>query len=641
VDSLVPSQVRPTFQSELLAARDYEQLAMERGFCFVAEGAGRTAGGYDPEEIEEVATREPLAVAVRTAELVLRLGWYYVALKADDWLGNTGPEAVQARSRELRQLLVDLGPCYIKVGQALANRPDIVRDDYMAELEELQDKVPAFPTRKAFSIMRQELGRDPQDVFTDLGEAPVAAASLGQVYRARLRATGEEVAVKVQRPGLRRALSIDMYIFRALSRLVNDWAQDNLGCNITLVVDEFGAKLWEESDYFVEASNARNFAENFADDPTVKIPKVYQEHTAKRLITMEWIEGVKSSDLRGLRRAGIDVDAFIRNGVQAALRQLLEFGLFHGDPHAGNIFAMKGGRIAYVDFGNVASISARQRDVLVRAITHVSNSEYAQIAEDFVRLGFLRPGTDVSEIVPAMALIWKDSMGKSIRDFNFRTVTQRFSKLVYQFPIRIPERFSLVIRALLMQEGICLCLNPDFSIIEVALPYASKRLLSDPDPSMRRELMNIAFREENGRLVVQWEQLKNLVALAKQARDGTSIRFDDVIVDFFRGLRRDLAREGLGGLQVSQVVGESLGALAAGGRLQLRDVQQVLELLGPDLTPELARQVGDALVRDSIQDLLSERGVELDADDFTDPRKVGQLLSRPDQLRKLLPPLPV
>lgn len=641
MDALVPPKLQPAFESELLSAKDYNELAMERGYCYVSEGGGRAADAYDPEEIEELALENPLATVGRAVQVVWSLGQYYAALRLDDWLQNTGPEAVSQRSRELRELLVSLGPCYIKVGQALANRPDIVRDDYMAELQELQDSVPAFPSVEAMEIMRRELGCDPSDVFSELTSEPVAAASLGQVYRGRLRSTNEEVAVKVQRPGLRKTLSMDMYIFRVLARFLNDWAQRNLGCNITLVVDEFGAKLWEESDYSVECCNAQSFAENFADDPTVKIPKVFPELTSKRLITMEWIDGVKSSDLAGLRRAGVDVDAFIRNGVQAALRQLLEFGLFHGDPHAGNIFSMRDGRVAYVDFGNVASISARQRDVLVGAIAHVANSDYAAIAGDFVRLGFLRPGTDVSEMVPAMAVIWKNSLGKSIRDFNFRTVTARFSKLVYQFPIRIPERFSLVIRALLMQEGICMCLNDEFSIIEVALPYASSRLLTDPDPSMRRELMGVVFREEKGRPVLQWKQLIDLVSLAKQARDGTSISFDQVIVDFLRGLRQDLARESREGLSgLPSLVRQALETLAPGGRLRLEDMQQVLELLGPDLTPELARQVAEALVRDSVKDLLSERGVEIDAADLTNPRKVGKILRSPEQLRKLLPSLP-
>lgn len=638
VNTLIPSQIRPSFKSELLEAQDYDELAMRRGYCFVAEGGAQQEGGYDPYQVERRALQDPLAVAMRALEVAWCLGQYYVKLKLDDLLGNTGLATVKQRSRELRDMLLHLGPCYIKVGQALANRPDIVRDDYMAELEELQDSVPPFPHEEAMSILRRELGTDINDVFSELGSKPVAAASLGQVYRGRLRSNGADVAVKVQRPGLKVKLCRDMYIFRQLAQLVNDWALQNLGCNITLVVDEFGAKLWEEANYAVEAINAQNFARNFEGDPMVKIPKVFPEHTTRKVITMEWIAGVKSTDLAGLRRANVDVDAFIRNGVQASLRQLLEFGLFHGDPHAGNIFALQDGRIAYVDFGNVAFISASQRDVLLRAITHVSNSDYKEIAHDFVRLGFLQQDADISEIVPAMALIWKDSMGKSIRDFNFRTVTARFSKLVYQFPIRIPERFSLVIRALLMQEGICLCLNPEFSIVEVALPYASKRLLSDPDPSMRRELMSIVFREgDDGRPVLQWDRLKNLVAMAKQARDGSSLQLNTVIVEFMRGLRRDLINGGVQGLQLSQVVRGGLEALIAGGRLHLQDVQQVLELLGPDLTPELAQQVADALLKDSLQDALAGRGVNVDVADLADPRRLSKLLANPQQLKKFLP----
>lgn len=623
-----------------LGSEDSDSVMETRYNALLQAGVNKT-DAYSFEEVEARASANPFATVQRLAEVVPRVASFIAALKLDELLRRSDAATSKKRSKEFCQLLLDLGPCYIKIGQALANRPDIMRDDYMAELEELQDNVPAFSNEVAMNIIREDLKQDPSAIFSELSRDPIAAASLGQVYRGRLRRTGEEVAVKVQRPGLKEILSIDMFIFRKLSQFLNDWSQKNLGCNITLIIDEFGAKLWEEANYLIEAINANDFAKNFAGDATVKIPKVFGQYTNTRVITMEWIDGVKSTDLQGLRRASIDVDEFIRNGVQAALRQLLEFGLFHGDPHAGNIFAMKDGRIAYVDFGNVAYISARQRDVLIRAITHVSNSDYEEIANDFIRLGFLRPGTDVSEIVPAMETIWADSMGKSIRDFNFRTVTARFSKLVYRYPIRIPERFSLVIRALLMQEGICICLNPDFSIIEVALPYASKRLLSDPDPSMRRELLNVVFREDslNGRPVLQWDRLKNLVSLAKQARDGSSIEFGAVLVEFFRGLRRDLASAAgtSAGPQLSQALRVALEALVAGDRLRVNDVLQVIELISPDLTPSLARKVADALIKDSVEDVLKARGVNLDAADLTDPRQLGKVLSKPQELLKLLP----
>lgn len=600
--------------------------------------------GYSPAEVETRALRTPLAVALRMVEVVGKLGQFYLSLKIDDWMERSSADTVSAQSEQLRRTLVDLGPCYIKIGQALANRPDIVRDDFMTELEELQDKVPAFPTEEALAIMREEFGQDPHEIFSELSPEPVAAASLGQVYRGKLRGTDQHVAVKVQRPGLETALLIDMFIFRKLAQLLNPWAQANLGCNIAVVVDEFASKLWEEANYRKEAQNARMFEQSFAGDETVKIPKVFMKFVSRRVLTMEWIDGIKSTNLQGLGQAHVDVDKFIKNGVQAALRQLLEFGVFHGDPHAGNIFALKDGRIAYVDFGNVAYISEKQRIVLIQAITHVSNSDYEEIANDFIRLGFLRPGTDVSEIVPAMELIWADSMGKSIRDFNFRTVTSKFSKLVYQFPMRVPERFSLVFRALLMQEGICLCLNDQFSIIEVALPYASKRLLSDPNPSMRRELLSVVFRPEvdGGRPVFQWDRLKNLVALAKQARDGSSIQFSEVMVDFFRSLRRDLLDSDGPNLKFSQVVRSGLEALVAGDRLRIQEVLQLLELVSPDLTPELAGEVADALIRDSVEDVFKAKGLTLTPEDLKDPKRLSQVLSKGDELWKLLPlPFPV
>mmetsp|Transcript_19441 Transcript_19441/g.35245 ORF Transcript_19441/g.35245 Transcript_19441/m.35245 type:complete len:683 (+) Transcript_19441:57-2105(+) len=558
---------------------------------------------YDPDQVAADAMENPFAVVARALEVLGAIARRFAIVRFDEWRSEAQDESVvKRRSRELRELLIELGPCYIKVGQALANRPDILRQDYMQELEQLQDRVPPFPTEEAMQILREELGQHPDEVFSELSALPVSAASLGQVYRGKLRETGEEVAVKVQRPNLEGKIALDLFIFRSLSFLFNDWAAKNLGCNITLVVDEFASRLWEESDYVQEAMNLQCFARNFATDPTVKIPRVSVKYTRERVITMEWIDGIKSTDLQAMRRAGIDVDVFIRNGVQAALRQLLEFGLFHGDPHAGNIFALEDGRIAYVDFGNVATLTKAQRDVMLRAITNVSNSDYQELANDFVNLGFMRPGVDTTEMVPAMAMIWQDTMGTSIKDFSFRMVTERFSRLVYSFPIRVPAQFSLVFRALLMQEGICLVLNPDFSIIEVALPYVSRRLLSDPDPSLRSQLLNVVFKAVDGRPTFQWERLINLVGMAKQARGGNDKLFDDVVLDLCRSLRRDFAA-GNGNTEPVEVLRSALEALVADDRLRTDEAFAVIELLSAELSRDLPGKVLAALLQDSLQDL--------------------------------------
>ena len=487
-------------------ARDVEELALQNGACVVARK-------YSPDAVRERALRGPGELAktvLRCGEIVWNAASLASGLLMD---GVDERERVSSRSEQLRVQLAELGPSFVKAGQVLANRPDIVRSDYMEELCKLQDDVPAFENDVAFGIIENELGRPIDAVFSKISSDPVAAASLGQVYRATLRETGEEVAIKVQRPGIEPIIYRDLLLFRTLAWFINGYSVRALGCNAQLIVDEFGEKLLEELDYVQEGRNLNDFYDNFRGDPIVKIPKYYKEYSGSKILTMEWIDGIRCTDPQGIIDAGIDVEDFIKVGVVSGLRQLLEFGLFHGDPHPGNIFAMRDGRIAYVDFGNVAQLTQTNKEVLIDAVVHAVNEDYDAMAGDFIRLGFLSPGTDVRPIVPALENIWQDARTASLANFNFRTVTSSFNKLVYQYPIRIPERFSLVIRSLLTQEGICMTLNPDFKFLEVAYPYVAKRLLTDRDVSLRERLIQVLFKQDK----FQWRRLENLIDLA---RDG-------------------------------------------------------------------------------------------------------------------------
>ncbi|KAF3792358.1 putative aarF domain-containing protein kinase [Nymphaea thermarum] len=489
------------------ASNALEQLDFERGVCIPFRK-------YTPETVRNKVLESRgaiLSLIGRGVEIVWNLGLYWSGLVYDFVLGQD-QEVVQFRARQLRKLLCQLGPSFIKAGQVLANRPDIIREDYMNELCILQDDVPPFPNQEAFSIIEEELGQPLEKVFSKISAETIAAASLGQVYRATLRSSGEDVAVKVQRPGIEPIIYRDLFLFRTLASFLNGISLQKLGCNAELIVDEFGEKLLEELDYTLEARNLEDFLENFKTDPTVKIPKVYKELSGERVLVMEWIDGIRCTNPQAIREAGIDVNGFLTVGVSAALRQLLEFGLFHGDPHPGNIFAMRDGRIAYVDFGNVAVLSQQNKQILIDAVVHAVNEDYVEMANDFTRLGFLASGTDVSPIVPALEAIWQNSAGKGLADFNFRSVTGKFNQLVYQYPIRIPERFSLVIRSLLTQEGICFTLKPDFKFLEVAYPYVAKRLLTDPNPALRERLIQVLFKDG----AFQWKRLENLITLAKE-----------------------------------------------------------------------------------------------------------------------------
>ena len=567
----------PSFRrGETVAARaisppvlsSLDELDMERGACAIAPK-------YSPALVRERTLSSPGEIAktaARGVEIVTAVSLFAGSLVFDKFRSS---EDVQGRSKDLRDKLARLGPSFVKAGQVLANRPDIVRADYMEQLCKLQDDVPAFPSEHAFAIMQRELGRPLDEVFEQISDTPVAAASLGQVYRATLKSTGEQVAVKVQRPGIEPVILRDLVLFRELARFVNAVAIERLGCNAQLIVDEFGEKLLEELDYVQEGRNLSDFYQNFENDPVVKIPKFYKELSGSKMLTMEWIDGVRCTDPRGIRESGIDVDEFIRVGVMSGLRQLLEFGLFLGDPHPGNIFAMRDGRIAYVDFGNVAQLSQTNKQTLVDAVVHAVNEDYDSMAGDFIRLGFLAKGTDVAPIVPALEKIWQDARTASLQNFNFRTVTGAFNELVYQYPIRIPERFSLVIRSLLTQEGICMSLSPDFRFLEVAYPYVAKRLLTDRDASLRDRLTQVLFDKDG---TFSWRRLENLVALARESGGGLDLT--DTVADGAQLLITDEALRR-----------QLLLALTEDNRLRVDEVARVAALLGEDIAVDrLAQQ---------------------------------------------------
>jgi len=546
----------------------WQGLELDKGMCSLS--------GYSPERIKASVIRGPadyVGVGLRIADIVCSIGGFFFNLHTDKLrsLGNN-EEQVKVRAAELREMLTKLGPSFIKAGQVLANRPDIVRQDFMDELCVLQDDVPAFPDEEAFAIMEKDLGKPISSVFSAISKSPVAAASLGQVYKATLRDTGKEVAIKVRRPNVEPTIVRDLFIFRELAGFFNWYSVSRLGCNAQLIVDEFGEKLLEELDYRQEMRNIQEFYANFEGDPNVKIPWVRPDLCGSQTLVMEWVDGVRCTDPDTIQRE-LDVQRFIKVGVVSGLRQLLEFGLFHGDPHPGNIFAMRDGRIAYVDFGNVASLSTSNKQVLIDSVVHAVNEDYVNMAGDFQRLGFLTSDTDITPIVPALENIWKDSMGKSMAVFNFRTVTSKFNELVFQYPIRVPERYSLVIRSLLTQEGICMTLDRNFHFLEVAYPYVARRLLTDEDPALRERLIEVLFC--NG--VFQWERLRNLIKLAQDGTGGpmgSKLNLNDTIRDAVLLL-----------LQDTKLRNQLLLAVTEGNRLHTEELLELYSLVEGEIQP--------------------------------------------------------
>ncbi|MBE9135858.1 AarF/ABC1/UbiB kinase family protein [Nodosilinea sp. LEGE 07088] len=523
-------------------------------------------GTYDAAAIARYFRWRIVTLGWRVAQILWWLGTFVLGLQVDQWL-NREEQNRPRRAVQLRQVLTNLGPTFIKVGQALSTRPDLVRQDFLDELTKLQDQLPPFPTVEAMAILEAELDHSPEEIFSHLSPLPVAAASLGQVYRGRLF-SGEEVAVKIQRPHLRPVLCRDLYLMRWAAGWLGHFLPLNLGHDLTLIVDEFGTKLFEEIDYLNEGQNAERFATNFKDDATVKVPVIYWPYCSRRVLTLEWIDGCKLTDMASLEQGNLDPDQLIEIGVTAGLRQLLEFGFFHADPHPGNLFALADGRMAYIDFGMMDQLNQLTKETLVDAVVHLINQDFDSLGKDFVRLGFLTPETDLGPIVPALKRVLGSALGSKVSDFNFKTITDQFSELMYEYPFRIPAKFALIIRSLVTQEGLALSLNPDFKIVNVAYPYVARRLLLGETPALRQRLLEVVFQD--GQL--QWQRLENMLAIAR------SDSGFDLLPTAGVGLNFLMSEEGTYLRQMLVL------ALTEDDRLHTQEVQRLWALVKDDIT---------------------------------------------------------
>jgi len=467
---------------------------------------------YDPLEIESHYKNRPLEVLRRIVTVLIPTIAFIFGLWLDIRRGvrakNNSHRAIQ-----LRELLTKLGPAYIKIGQALSTRPDLVPPAYLEELTKLQDQLPAFANEIAYQFIEEELGAPPAKIYAEISPQPIAAASLGQVYKGKLK-TGEEVAIKVQRPDLRERITIDLYILRRLAA----WVQHRfkrVRSDLVGILDELGERIYEEMDYIHEGENAERFYQLYSHLKDVYVPKIYWEYTNRRVLTMEWINGIKLTQTEEIKQTGINARYLIEVGVQCSLRQLLEHGFFHADPHPGNLLATPDGKLAYIDFGMMSEIRPPQRYGLIEAIVHVVNRDFESLAQDYVKLEFLSPETDLTPIIPAFARVFADAQGATIAELNVKSITDELSALMYEYPFRVPPYYALIIRSLVTLEGIAIFIDPNFKVLSEAYPYVSKRLLTDPAPELRASLQGLLFKD--GRF--RWNRLENLLRNARNSQD--------------------------------------------------------------------------------------------------------------------------
>eukprot|EP00904_Undaria_pinnatifida_P008595 jgi/Undpi1/4866/HiC_scaffold_19.g08219.m1 len=469
---------------------------------------------YDGNRIEDYYASKPLEVFERFLRIGPPITAWYLQQKLDKKTAKFLPEKVAAamnedRAQELRSILASSGSVtFIKSGQALSLRGDLVKNrEYVRELTKLQDEVGTFPNSVAFKIMEEDLGVPPQQIFDFVFPDPVASASIGQVYKARIRKTGAVVAVKVQRPDAFRSAAVDMYLLRQGAR----WFKKakKLRSDMVGVADEFGRQLFNELDYVKEAYNCIRFKELYGDIPGILVPGVDLSLTTRRVLVQEWVEGEKGPWKE-------DGEKLLTIGLQCSVLQVLDSGFFHADPHRGNLLRTPEGNLAYLDFGMMANVTSEKRYALIGATMGLQNRDMRLIASNLVAMGFLPDETDVGTLAPALEnAIIDASDGEGASKLNFTRLNENIGALSEVLTFRVPPFYSLIVRTLTILEGLALFVDPDFRLIKGAYPYVAKQILNEDKPEMVG-LMKATLITPEGNIA--WRRLEQLVTISGAAK---------------------------------------------------------------------------------------------------------------------------
>ncbi|MBI4377518.1 MAG: 2-polyprenylphenol 6-hydroxylase [Nitrospinae bacterium] len=382
----------------------------------------------------------------------------------------------------LRLAFEELGPTFIKLGQVLSSRPDLVPYDFANEFKKLQDAVPPFPASVAKKHIEEELHIPIHEIFSSFDEIPSAAASIAQVHNATL-ITGEKVIVKVQRPGLRQMLDSDISILFYLANLVERYLPHGKFYNPTGIVEEFSKTIKRELNFNMEGSNAARFKRNFEGDDTVYIPDVYWKYTTKDVLTMERIEGIPIYEIKRLEEAGYDKRLIAKNGINAFLRQILEFGFFHADPHPGNFIIMENNKIGIVDFGMIGRIDEDSMESIANTFLSFVELDCNVLVREYIRLGLLSEDIDVKAFKSDLRDLIEPYHGKALRHIQAGKVFNDILQLAINYKARVPNDLILLGKALLTIEGLAMELDPDITVIEEAKPFAKNLIRKRLSPA--------------------------------------------------------------------------------------------------------------------------------------------------------------
>ena len=418
------------------------------------------------------------------------------------WNKKIGNDSSRSRHRLAKWLvrnILELGPTFIKIGQALSTRADLIPIEYIEEFSQLQDRVPPFSSDLAIAAIEKELGKPILVLFAEFNPTPIAAASLGQVHKARLH-TGEDVVVKVQRPGLAKLFNLDFEILHRLVRWLNRFIKSVRKFNLEAIYREFFELLYLEIDYVHEGKNADRFRENFQGYQRVTVPKVYWQYTTSKILTLEYLPGIKIDDRDCLEANRINTQEVIQLGITCYLKQLLEDGFFQSDPHPGNMAVSQRGDIIFYDFGTMAEVKTIAKDQMVKTFFAVLKNDSDEVVETLIYMGLIEPVADMTPVKRMVSFMMKEFRDKPVDVRAFEQLSDEIYSIFEQQPFRLPPQMTFIVKSLTTLDGIARALDPQYNLLAAAQPF----------------LKQIAFSQQQGNL---------LGTLARQTKDFIQYKF--------------------------------------------------------------------------------------------------------------------
>ncbi|KAH9618054.1 hypothetical protein KSS87_019065 [Heliosperma pusillum] len=450
------------------SSNDVDTFTRNSGYLFqLTESEAESLSEYDIAKIGSIYRKKPLILVRRIIQIGTTLGKWF-GLRYVDGLMDRADSMFEIRAAELRKILVELGPAYVKIAQAISSRSDLIPPSYLEQLSVLQDRITPFSNDVAFSTMEQELGMTLDEMFSEITPEPVAAASLGQVYQARLRTNGQVVAVKVQRPGVKAAISLDIYILRFIAGIIRRARKLN--------------------------TDLQCCRELYGGLPDVVVPHMYIEKTTPRVLIMEWIEGKKLAEVKDLY--------LVEVGVYCSFNQLLEYGFYHADPHPGNLLRTYDGKLAYLDFGMMGEFKEELRDGFIEACLHLVNRDFKALATDFVTLGLLPPTAEKEAVTNALTGVFRNAVSKGVRNISFGDLSG-----------------ELGITILAVLEGIAINFDPNYKVLGSTYPYIAKKVLTGNSPKLVSSLQSLLY--EDG--VFRIDRLESLLTEMQRAKIGNAL----------------------------------------------------------------------------------------------------------------------